>query len=584
MILNLNLDLEIVAPWLTRNSGMGRFGVDVPLAMNPEGKYYIPGSLLIGRLSEAFAHLAEAEESYASALNTYFATASAGTDADSTGREPRRRIFASDLVLQDDIDAQAAQRQRTRIAIDNSAGRALDGALQVIEAPVKAGHPAHFSGTIRLVGTPDSCASLVPKLEKVLAWLTQVGGGRSFGFGVIGSWKLGALKALETQPSRPIAGLNRLAMRVTVHDPLCVGEKRTSLNSFQSSDVIPGGVLKGALARNLLDGAGLNGHLSEHDGFGLLGQHFSQLRISHAFPTKSSGSRPIRASHSAAFDGESFFDMAELADPDDTFAGWTFAPDWKMDVASRFREEQSWPDVPIDFRIRTAIDRKYRAAQEARLFGIEYRWPSKHEWMATVDVDHLENGPAILASFQQALANGLVGVGRGGAYCTFGFEVGAELETPVVADGDRLLLTLQTPALLRQPEPGNCGDVTQAYRLAFEELGLPGLRSLFVRESLHGGQFMARRLAGGSTYKPWLLTEAGSCFVFEVGANVPDLSRLVRFGLNVPGRTAEFYGIDQQNGWQTCPYLPENGYGEVRLHSLAANQLKTRPPVGSEPQ
>ena len=133
---------------------------------------------------------------------------------------------------------------------------------------------------------------------------------------------------------------------------------------------------------------------------------------------------------------------------------------------------------------------------------------------------------------------------------------------------------------MRCAVPGETGDVTDGYRAAFEAIGLCGLKSIFIREQLHGGQFFARRLPDATQYKPWLLTRAGSCFVFEVEATPPDLTALARFGLAVPGATAKFYGLDLTNdAWKYCPYLPENGYGEVHMQVVKAGNLHTEPKV-----
>ena len=578
MIASLALTLTLRAPWLSRDNHVGLFGIDAPLARLPGGQFYLPGTLLVGRLAEAFDHLAQVDSKYGCAAAT-FLPRNGMADLDAQGREARRRLFISDLVLQ---GGAAGDGLRTRIAIDPASGTVADGAMQVIEAPLAAGAEAQFAGTVRLLGTENECRDMAAHLQKALRWLTQVGGGRTYGHGVVDEVSLGA-DTQQNTAAQPAEG-QRLQLRITAHDPLCVGEKRTSPNSYQSSEVIAGGVIKGALANTVLTGAGKAGPLDmaarELDKLSDLATNFSALHISHGFPVKKEkgNARPSRAAFSIAQKDGSFADMALLVDPEAPQLGWKLAPDWKDTVQEAFDALTGWSAPKTDFRIRTAIDKSHRSADEGRLFAIEYRRPDTHDWIAHVDVEGKADAGKILAQLNLALKDGLAGVGRGGAYCSVAIAARAPQAAQTVAKGDRLILTLQTPALLRKPVPGATGDVTEGYRTAFSAIGLPGLKSIFIREQLHGGQFFAHRLPKGTAYKPWLLTRAGSCFVFEVGDGPPDLTSLARFGLAVPVATAEFYAPALTNdAWKYCPYLPENGYSEVHLQVVKAGDLLKEP-------
>jgi hypothetical protein len=583
MIASHQLTITLRAPWLSRDNHVGLFGIDAPLARLPDGRHYLPGTLLVGRLAEAFDHLGEVDERFREAASLFFPRNGLGADV-ASGRESRRRLFISDLVLKGKAPDDGL---RTRIAIDSATGRVLDGALQVIEAPFGPGKEVQFRAIVRLLGSRTDCDTMALLLGPALQWLTQLGGGRTYGHGVVEGIELAPFVANKGKGAT-VVDATRLRLRIQPQDPLCVGEKRTSPNSYSSSDVIAGGVIKGALANNLLASAGLAGDLAANahklKGLEQLASHFSALHISHAFPaTVGSNARPRRAPFSLASKDGAFADMAMLTDPEAPQPGWSFEPNWKPETIARHQEKSGWPDVGRDFRIRTAIDTAHRASAEGRLFAVDYIDPAGHEWIAHVNVAVSgENAGVsatdIIAQLQTAMADGLAGVGRGGAFCKVTFERAPEVEAPKASKGDRIILTLQTPALLRVPTEGETGDVTQAYRIAFADIGLPGLRSIFIRERLHGAQFFARRLPDGTTYKPWLLTRAGSCFVFDVAENPPDLATLQRFGLAVPDSTAKFYGLDlAQEPWRHCPYLPENGYGEVDVRVVKQEELHDAP-------
>ena len=65
---------------------------------------------------------------------------------------------------------------------------------------------------------------------------------------------------------------------------------------------------------------------------------------------------------------------------------------------------------------------------------------------------------------------------------------------------------------------------------------------------------------------------AGSVFVLEAARDLEDSKRLVeewsREGLPISASACQWYEIDKdQNGqWRTCPYIPQNGYGEIAVN------------------
>lgn len=96
----------------------------------------------------------------------------------------------------------------------------------------------------------------------------------------------------------------------------------------------------------------------------------------------------------------------------------------------------------------------------------------------------------------------------------------------------------------------------------------------FQRCSLAGGQYFRRRFArANARYKPYLLSSEGSTFLLEPtpGKEKEAIARLdewLRMGLPLSASVRQFYDIpdDLADQWKHCPYLPENGYGEIAVN------------------
>jgi hypothetical protein len=135
---------------------------------------------------------------------------------------------------------------------------------------------------------------------------------------------------------------------------------------------------------------------------------------------------------------------------------------------------------------------------------------------------------------------------------------------------------LQTPALLGTPTEWQVArtadDVLQIYRTAWAELSHNRLElsHYFARQELAGGWYLHRRFRKGLPYQPWLLTSAGSVFVFrgiQPGAG-EHLQEWLERGLPIDDRLVEpnQLGGDRFRYWERCPYVPENGYGEIGVN------------------
>jgi hypothetical protein len=138
-------------------------------------------------------------------------------------------------------------------------------------------------------------------------------------------------------------------------------------------------------------------------------------------------------------------------------------------------------------------------------------------------------------------------------------------------------ITLQTPALLIDPDKPLHGEneLRAEYARVWDELSGGSLsldsKAYFQSCSLAGGEYFRRRFSKDrDLYKPYLLTDAGSTFRLKpVSGREADAAACIEKwmlkGLPLSTSVCEFYGIPDAPSemWRHCPYLPENGYGEI---------------------
>ena len=87
----------------------------------------------------------------------------------------------------------------------------------------------------------------------------------------------------------------------------------------------------------------------------------------------------------------------------------------------------------------------------------------------------------------------------------------------------------------------------------------------FASQSLAGG-YQVLRFQANKPYNPFLLTDPGSVFVLRASGDIASaqasIAQWLHAGLSLPGWAQARYG----NHWRTCPFLPEDGFGEVAVN------------------
>lgn len=565
--------LKLRGPVLTRDTALGAFGIDTPIARMPDDTPFLPGSHVWGKVRDALVNLKTACEKakspvadqwnlprWCGGLRGSEGDKTDGDGGDEVAGNKRRLIHFHDFILVNESNRKNAP-QRTRIAIDPGTGAALDAALQVLETPWDAGEEAIFTGAFTLVMDDNEAQIASAAVQKALNWVFQFGGLRTIGFGRtlhVTCVEDGDL--FRSHSSFAEAGPQQIKITLAFDEPFLIAAKRETQNTYVSSDIIPGGVVKGALV-SLLKASGQS-----------LPGYFNNLLVTHLFPVADEEDRPVAIPHSFVSAGDAIMDAALLSANDppvyDSDA-CAFRPDWKGEAWGKARQKVNWPETKTILRLRTAIDRDQRAAETNKLFGYEMRCTDQHKWTGEIRLDDIPQNKreSVAKALRHALANGLPGIGRTQAFAHVTLSDATAQAEPAIRD-NCYILVLQTPALIRDPG--------EDYEHAFAKLSDGALTCdrWFVRERLAGASFIAARFFKGREYRPFLLSEAGCTFVLEpADGKEAEAEALIRCwsrrGIPVGDHLTDVYGFDSLDDdelWKQCPYIPQNGYGEIRVN------------------
>lgn len=596
----ISIELRVQGPVLTRSTAPGAPGVDAPFARDPNGHPILPSTHIKGKIREAWGEIHE----IAPGVLGLDCEDWLGARNEERSWEPSRgRLVLSDFTLS--TPPSLPKGRRHRISIDDEMGAVRPNHLQVVETLHAPGEPVTFSGTAAFVPQDEGEAKAVRRcLDRCLRWVSGVGGLRTVGFGQVLGVEVGEVE-VKADPARAAEADAKLSgplldLEIEPLGPFLVTAPQSVANLYESRKSLPGNVLKGALASTWNERLGRS--LSEPIGEGAdsarqaLARNFEKLRFTHAFPGED-GRRPVELPLSLVKvpqeDGTGYeprYDVAFVDGPvllrasgPEGWAAPTFRVDWKKSEG----EEKAfgWPSLHRELTVRTAMDPATRRAADEKLFAHETIVPSPGDcWLGRVDLSRVppDEQQEVADQLADLLAGGLRHVGKTHAAARARLLPAGERPCAVPAyaedTGRRHVLTLQTAALLLDPrkvaEPGI--DLRKAYAEVWNEWteDLLELKRCFTHHRLAGGTYLHHRFQPGKAYEPYLLTAPGSVFVFEAKeGREKDAKRWLTErqdrGLELPGWAVERYArtdLDppvQGSHWRACPYIPENGYGEV---------------------
>jgi hypothetical protein len=593
--IDMEITLTVQAPFMTQSSAPGPYGLDCVLARNKDGKMYIPGTLVTGHLREAWEELRDAlgDDDTDEVPTAPDVNALLGDELTEGEYAPKTKdLFFSDFLL---CGVAPSPGRRHRIEIDQQRGAVGKGQLMALEAPFESGKLLCFVGKLSFESrdehkTPDKIRRQV---RCGMQWISQMGAFRSIGFG--------RLKNVEMGPSvpKPImtnAGLSSCDAAVGFdlilkpEGPFCIAQRPRAGNIFDSKEEIPGGVIRGCLARMISRLAGRSEQnrkleeITRGTKLAALGENFSKIRITHAFPGNTCFTRPVKPPLSLV-KADALYDAALLDGPA-LINGK--APDFSMDWKDHGDVNQlfGWPCLDRELRVRTAIDRQNLRKESEKLFAYDMIVPAGYCWLARVDLSAVDSNQreAVADQLAALFSHGLLGLGKSKVSVKTRLLPSGSVEDAHAIDQienwmgiDALLvLTLQTPALLLDPAEmaakKSAAALFKNYQTAFKGLTAAlSLERFFARQSLSGGRYQHGRFQNNATYRPWLLTEAGSLFVFSVkqyDKAVQDVKKWLKTGLPFPPAVLKGYklGDDTARLWEKCPFVPQNGYGEIAVN------------------
>ncbi|HQY08668.1 MAG TPA: hypothetical protein PK797_08145 [Burkholderiaceae bacterium] len=619
----IDLAVTLAAPYLVHGNDPGRFGLHATLLTDPQGRPVLPGSLLAGRIAEAWtAHGAEL----------------GGADADRWFGRPgfgaqdgaqRARLLSADLRLTTvegqpfDPAAPCHDLDAARVRIDADTGSVAAGALLQVEQVAAPGAALRFAGRWTTWALPTEIDALCLQIRAALLLQTQLGAWRNVGFGRLLEVEVSAQRlpvatqrAAAPQPAVAAAAASSRRFALLSSEPLCVSTRSRRGNVFESGEVIPGAALLGALATQLCQRHGV-ATLADLAGRSTLARHFDTLRCSQALPAPFTGGRPLPLLQSLVSvkispDHREIRDAWRHAELPPTPPGppgvIAFQTDWKDGDFTLARVKQGWGETHSYLRVRTAIDGRGQARvteEGGALFAYQCQVAPQDaagrpltRWLFDLDLGTLpDDGERrrAWAELEELLAHGLAPLGKTDARVQVRAladgdaghrPVWAERDVNLLRPGDRLPLLLASDALLfplsAVAVPGGAAapqaDLTAVYRAAFDALQQGAqppqapaltLSHFFATQRLVGGPWLHGRRGlpadGQPRYRPLVLTEAGSVFVFTVGPDVAaaraQLQAWRRQGLGLSAAVVAEHG----GRWTDHPYLPSLGYGEVAL-------------------
>lgn len=596
----LRVEIDIKGPVLTAGLSTPAYGVDTGFQRDLADRFIFPGTLIKGivvhKLREisaaAPAHLPEEK------CNRWFGRA---TDDARESKSPTPAALepCRGIVRFGDFRLDAAESKRlTRIAVDIETGSVARGMLQVLETPVGYGEKAIFCGDLMIAGDDDEAGEVGNWVRTALELESAIGSAKSAGFGHIENirvqpvQKAGAAARVASDPAASSG--DPVGYALEFDEPLLVASQAISGNLFKSSEEIPGGVVKGALARAI----------EMERRMGALGEALDRMIIRHAKPARLADNgtpRPLRP-HCVPLSifsivdlttGETsdILDAAESGNDPEEYAGQlltsiAFPPDWKNREHARLsvlEQQGHTAEFEHDVRTRTAINPEQGTAATSQLFSRIALNPQGHVWLG--DIARGDADPAAFAEILDIMARGLPGIGKTGATAAVGWfkpepRTAAPLAQP--APGRRRWrIALETDALLHGPDAVfTHAGVGPEERLAAQyrdyiahaiaerlgsggaiEPGELGLR-FFARQRWVGGyqalRFPTKRKGH---YYPHLVTEAGSVFVLDGPETATAaIESFVTRGLPLPA------GVPPADWeYKRSPFVPQNGYGEVSI-------------------
>ncbi|MCB2010436.1 MAG: hypothetical protein KDF64_07525 [Geminicoccaceae bacterium] len=590
----MSVSLTLESPFITRGMVVDRASIDMPLALNAENKEILPATLVKGVVRGALECLADKVSGLQAEIDAVLGLKSQKREGKTrkdwrVSNNPERGVLLFEDLVIDETGLRrmpAAKASYARIRVDEKTGSVQEGYLAFVGMPFPIGTPVTFRGILRLLPCdkgpdPDRVRQLI---DAALQLVPAIGAMKSVGFGKVVGSKVGEMVPVMLGTSRHVDHV--LKVTYEADRPIAVGGAMKSDNLFSGEKVIPGGAIKGCIARNLQCANLLDEGTSK-----LL----AAMTVGHAFPVLGDDMLPLRylplslavtsmgnaGTYVADHLGRSASDDLTI---DDEAARWAFARDWKHKDAWYIGEKfkNKWNKLDYGVRTRTAIDPsrgsaaydfKAKAGQVFSVAAVEnkgVRWTGRLLFPDGVDA-------AAQMKILALLEKGIVGLGKTGARLRI---MSAEPYCDEKDKRERLCtngpfaLTLQTPAVLNDVERLSKGEPLKCdYEAYWNGLGYR-LVDYFATQHLEGGYIALRYPPRSDRVEPWLLTDPGSVFLVEPNERKVAVEDLLLHGLPPASWLSN-------RTWEDFPFERQNGYGEVMLDAIDHRAFANPVRVGS---
>jgi CRISPR/Cas system CSM-associated protein Csm3 (group 7 of RAMP superfamily) len=592
------INLIVLGPFLTAATGPDRYGVDKSAHRDHMERLVIPASHLKGKLRSS---LEELDPLFDPAVCPDLSALFGAKSIEGSYEPVPAAVHFSDLVCAN----LAIEGTRTRVTINRTSQTAKQNMLRELDDLFASGTEICFTGEAAFnAPDPVTATRLASVLQLGLQWLATVGSEKSVGFGRLKSAQVSAPVETTVSLIPMYAGTsNALHLRITPQEPLLIGGiKSRRTNYLVSRQELTGGLIKGALAAALNEAHGVfpmtrpldASCAADFPGFEALVKHFSAIRVTHARPALVGGPRPIRLPLSAVEYGEEepplIGDVA-LSDERTPLVHDRHSPAYYGDAKNLNQYEGLAEPVEL-FVTRSEINDVSQRTAEGQLFTYQFYAPCTKEkqpieWICNVDFDSISESAerkVVLQQFAAAVQQHLHRLGKLGRAVTVAAEDGpaapAVNSHPIIDDGIALM-TLQSDAVMLAPDVVRSlplgQDLHRAYAAYWDELsgGALTLDDFFAHQGFEGGYRYHRYLGAAerknrpNNYRPYYLTLSGSLFKLRVTDEIRApklLTQWMSSGLPLPKWALAEYGQYNRPLWETCPFVPENGYGEIAVN------------------
>ena len=596
----LDFTLEVEGPFLCKATAPAMWGIDASFDRNYEGKFYIDRSHIKGKVREAL-------------IETGIATKDEILSwLGGEGENKDGRIYFSDFFLEGQEQAsRVPEGTLSRIRVEPERKVVENTALVAMENAFPSGSVTKWNGNIHFLAKDDKDFDCIaPKITAALKWIDAFGSEKAIGFGqlrkVVSQMKKKDPVTLPGETGKTEQNEN-LSLYIKASEPFLLPHERKKQNNYMESDIIiTGNRIKGALVQAINEYLNPGGtktpvgpyHKSASTHLPFLAKYFEKIRFTHAFPSAVE-KRPVVIPYSCIQTDDKYVDVSLCDNPEETLTkDISFQIDWKdpSSILNMF----GWVNPITITKTRTAIDGKTRSAKKEKLFTYQYVCPVYYDdtekrekqviWVGNVNlgaIDNIKERAQLVNELRHVCSNWLRHLGKRDSSVNVDLRDGsAEPVQAEAADRDNnglYVVTLQADTMMVDHKDlinkGQTGEgLNELYKNYWEEISTNGKDGpVFRLERFYAHQVLrttyeSSRSKNGKFYYPFFLTGAGSVFVLSaVDGKENDAVNLInkwrQRGLPVPKWVKDTYNGGKGEGlWRSCPFVPENGYGEIAVY------------------